>query len=68
MTHIWQYSRGRSGGHGKDFYREMERIGIMGRKNMSTRENSCFAYVLFVYSLKNIKLAESMKIINLRKI
>ena len=64
MTHIWQYSQGRRGGHGKDFYGEMERIGIMGKTNMAARENSCFAYALFMYSLKNIKLAESMKIIN----
>ncbi len=64
MTHIWQFSQGRCGGHGKDFYGEMERIGIMGRTNMSTREGYSFSYVLFMYSLKNIKLAESMKIIN----
>ena len=63
MCHIWQYCQGRPGGHGKDFYAEMERIGIMGRINMSTREGSCFAYVLFMYSLKNINLAGSMKII-----
>ena len=56
MTHIWQFCQGRPGGHGKDFYGEMERIGIMGRTNMSTRERSCFAYMLFMYSLKNIKL------------
>ena len=64
MTHIWQFCQGRPGGHGKDFYAEMERIGIVGRINMSTREKSCFAYMLFMYSLKNIKLVESMKIIN----
>ena len=68
MTHIWQYSQGRCGGHGKDFYAEVERIGIEGRVQMSTREKSCFAYVLFMYSLKNIKLDESMKIINQNKV
>ena len=64
MTHIRQFCQGRPGGHGKDFYDDMERIGITGRINMSTREKSCFAYALFMYSLKNINLAESMKIIN----
>ncbi|MBQ8112310.1 MAG: hypothetical protein IJ146_03800 [Kiritimatiellae bacterium] len=28
MTHIWQFSQGRRGGHGKDFRREMLRLGI----------------------------------------
>ena len=64
MTHIWQYCHGARGGHGKDFYAEMERIGIMGRTIMSTREGSCFAYMLFMYSLKNIKLAQAMQLIN----
>lgn len=28
MAHIWQFSRGRRGGHGKDFRNEMLRLGI----------------------------------------
>ena len=28
MAHIWQFSRGRRGGHGKDFKNEMLRLGI----------------------------------------
>ena len=28
MTHIWQFSQGRCGGHGKDFRNEMLRLGI----------------------------------------
>ena len=64
MTHVWQYSRGHRGGHGKDFYGEMERIGIMGKTILSTREGSCFAFTLFMYSVKHIRLAESMRIIN----
>ena len=28
MTHIWQFAQGRRGGHGKDFRREMLRLGI----------------------------------------
>ena len=28
MTHIWQYAQGHRGGHGKDFRREMLRLGI----------------------------------------
>ena len=61
MTHIWQYAQRRSGGHGKDFYREMERIGIIGKDPMIMTENSAFAYVMFMYSLKNINLQNNMK-------
>ncbi len=28
MTHIWQYAQGKKGGHGKDFYRELLRVGV----------------------------------------
>ena len=28
MTHIWQFWKGRRGGHGKDFRSEMLRLGI----------------------------------------
>ena len=34
MTHIWQYTQGRKGGHGRDFYKEMERIGIREREQL----------------------------------
>ena len=39
MTHIWQYAKGRRGGHGKDFYGELERLGILEKKNLC-REGS----------------------------
>ncbi len=32
MTHVWQYTEGRRGGHGKDFRDEMRRIGIEERR------------------------------------
>ena len=63
MTHIWQYSQGRRGGHGKDFYREMERIGIVGKDPMVMTENSAFSYVMFMYSLKNINLQKDFQTI-----
>ena len=63
MTHILQFSQGRRGGHGKDFYAEMNRVGIEGKGVLSTREGSFFAYVLFIYAMKNIKLAQSMQLI-----
>ena len=28
MTHIWQYAQGKRGGHGKDFYAELLRVGV----------------------------------------
>lgn len=28
MTHIWQYTQGRRGGHGRDFEKEMLRVGL----------------------------------------
>ena len=34
LTHIWQYTQGRRGGHGRDFYKEMERIGIQEREQL----------------------------------
>ena len=34
MTHIWQFSLGRRGGHGQDFYQEMARIGIREREQL----------------------------------
>lgn len=61
MTHIWQYTQDRSGGHGRDFYREMERIGIVGKDPMQMCENSAFAYVMFMCSLKNIDLQNNFK-------
>ena len=34
MTHVWQYAQGRRGGHGRDFYQEMARIGIREREQL----------------------------------
>lgn len=63
MTHIWQFSHGHRGGHGKDFYREMERIGIVGKDPMVMTENSAFSYVMFMYSLKSINLQKDFQTI-----
>ena len=64
MTHIHQYCTGIPAGPGRTFYAEMERIGIEGRTVMSAREQSAFSYAIFMYSLKNIKLLQSIRLIN----
>ncbi len=34
MTHIWQFTQGRRGGHGSDFYSELARIGIREKEQL----------------------------------
>lgn len=45
MTHIWQYSQGRRGGHGKDFYAEEKRAGY-DEKAKCIQAGSRFASIL----------------------
>ena len=32
MTHVWQYAHMRSGGHGRDFVQELQRVGVFERE------------------------------------
>ena len=64
MTHIHQYCTGIPAGHSQNFYAEMERIGISGKTVMSAKEQSAFSYAIFMYCLKNIKLSQSIRLIN----
>ena len=59
MIHIWQYSRGSRGGHGRDFRDEQRRLGlIQGRVIPGT---SPMGYVFFMHDLKNLHPAEAAR-------
>lgn len=59
MIHIWQYSRGSRGGHGRDFKDEQRRLGlIQGREIPGT---SPMGYVFFMHDLKNLHPAEAAR-------
>ena len=40
MTHVWQFAKGRRGGHGKDFRNEMLRLGIDESEHGGIRDGS----------------------------
>ncbi len=50
MTHVWQYANGLRGGHGRDFYGTMVRIGVrhigVRRKEEYCRNGSLADYIL----------------------
>lgn len=58
MIHIWQFTCGRRGGHGKDFQDEQRRLGlVLGRVIPGT---SPMGYVLFMHELKQLHPAEAL--------
>ena len=59
MIHIWQYTLGRRGGHGRDFKDEQLRLGlVLGREIPS---DSPMGYVFFMHRLKNLHPAEAAR-------
>ena len=59
MIHIWQFSLGRRGGHGRDFQIEQLRLGlILGREIPS---DSPMGYVLFMHRLKTLHPVEAAR-------
>ena len=59
MIHIWQYTLGRRGGHGRDFKNEQLRLGlVLGREIPS---DSPMGYVFFMHRLKNLHPAEAVR-------
>jgi len=59
MIHIWQYSLGRRGGHGRDFKDEQLRLGlVLGREIPS---DSPMGYVFFMHRLKDLHPAEAAR-------
>ena len=61
MIHIWQYSLGRRGGHGRDFKNEQLRLGlVLGREILS---DSPMGYVFFMHRLKNLHPAEAARML-----
>ena len=59
MTHIFQFSRGRRGGHGKDFQDELRRLGLIRGRLIPPA--SPFGYVLFMHDLKRLHPAETVR-------
>ncbi len=59
MIHIWQYTLGRRGGHGRDFKNEQLRLGlVLGRVIPS---DSPMGYVFFMHRLKDLHPAEAAR-------
>ena len=59
MIHIWQYSLGRRGGHGRDFKNEQLRLGLeLGRTIPS---DSPMGYVFFMHRLKDLHPADAAR-------
>ncbi len=59
MIHLWQYSLGRRGGHGRDFRNEQIRLGlILGRE---IPQDSPMGYVFFLHRLKELHPAEAAR-------
>ena len=46
MTHIWQFTMGRRGGHGQDFHRELARVGIREREQLCQNGSPADAVLL----------------------
>ena len=55
MTHIWQFSQGRCGGHGRDFENEMLRVGLDIPNQLIIMDSPLVAFVK-QYRLKNFNL------------
>lgn len=59
MIHIWQFSLGRRGGHGRDFKNEQLRLGlVLGRE---IPPDSPMGYVFFMHRLKDLHPAEAAR-------
>ena len=59
MIHIWQFSLGRRGGHGRDFKNEQLRLGlVLGRV---IPPDSPMGYVFFMHRLKDLHPAEAAR-------
>lgn len=59
MTHIFQFSQGRRGGHGKDFWDEQRRMGLI--KGAVIPPSSPFGYVLFMHDLRQLRPELAMR-------
>ena len=59
MIHIWQFSRGRHGGHGRDFQGEQRRLGLI--LGQVVPQNSPMGFVFFMHSLKNLHPADAAR-------
>jgi len=59
MIHIWQFSHGRRGGHGRDFQGEQHRLGLI--LGQVVPQDSPMGFVFFMHSLKNLHPADAAR-------
>ena len=59
MIHIWQYSLGRRGGHGRDFKNEELRLGLVPGGEIPL--DSPLGYVFFMHRLKGLHPADAAR-------
>ena len=59
MIHIWQFSRGRRGGHGRDFQGEQRRLGLI--LGQVVPQDSPMGFIFFMHSLKNLHPADAAR-------
>ena len=59
MTHIYQFSQGRRGGHGKDFRDEQRRLGLI--RDAVIEPSSPFGYALFMHDLSQLRPELAMR-------
>ena len=59
MIHIWQYSLGRRGGHGRDFKNEQLRLGLVQGRVIPA--DSPMGYVFFMHRLKDLHPADAAR-------
>ena len=59
MIHIWQYTLGRRGGHGRDFKNEQLRLGLVQGRVIPS--DSPMGYVFFMHRLKDLHPADAAR-------
>ena len=59
MIHIWQYTRGKRGGPGRDFRNEQLRLGLVLGRDIPP--DSPMGYVFFMHRLKDLHPAEAAR-------
>ena len=67
MTHIWQFATHRPLGHAKEFYKELQRIGI-DEKNHFTQLDSPYGFVMRLIHMRGDPLHRSIGVLSNAKI
>ena len=61
MTHVWQFSKGQRGGHGKGFRNEMLRLGVDESYGGGVRDGSPAVRIMQEAELRHPYLAARMR-------